>query len=277
MTADDAGTADAPVVYAAAPGETPILTGAVRLNTFAPVTDPVTLARLPEAARGHVLQADLKAAGVTDFGQLQSHGFGQKPAPMAELFFNGQPMPLARWPNSGFVLTGKIVDAGVEGQAGRGMEFEYEGGQPAHWADPTEAWLYGYWYWDWADRALPVASIDSATHRIRTTTTTQYGVRSGQRFYAYNILEELDAPGEWYLDRKRGLLFFYPPSDLQNADVRFSVLSAPLVTLTEVSHVTLRGLTLEGGRAAGVTITGGDHCLLAGCTVRRLAGDAVID
>ena len=58
--------------------------------------------------------------------------------------------------------------------------------------------------------------------------------------------------------------------------MRFSVLETPLVTLNDVSHVTLRRLTLEGGRAAGVTLTGGDHCLLAACTIRRLAGDAVL-
>ena len=49
------------------------------------------------------------------------------------------------------------------------------------------------------------------------------GIRADQRFYAYNLLEELDAPGEWYLDRQKGLLYFYPPSDCQEADVRFSV------------------------------------------------------
>ena len=42
--------------------------------------------------------------------------------------------------------------------------------------------------------------------------------------------------------------------------------------MTGVSHVTLRGLTLEGGRGAGVVETGGDHCLLAACTVRRMGG-----
>ena len=102
------------------------------------------------------------------------------------------------------------------------------------------------------------------------------GIRAGQRFYAYNVLEELDAPGEWYLDRQKGLLYFYPPSQVQGADVRFSVLSTPLITLDGVSHVTLRRLTLEGGRGTGVTVTGSDHCLLVADTVRRLGGDAVI-
>jgi len=276
LTAEDSGTAAAPVTYAAATGETPILTGAARLRGFRPVQDPAVLARLPQEARGHVLQADLGASGVTDFGQVLPHGYGHKPVPIAELFFNGRPQTPARWPNAGFVLTGKVTDAGAESPAGRGMGFEYAGDRPARWVGDPDVWLYGYWYWDWADGAVGVASIDPATHTIRTTSTAIMGIRSGQRFYAYNVLEELDAPGEWYLDRSKGVLYFYPPGDAAKADVRFSLLETPLVTMTGVSHVTLRGLTLEGGRGTGVTITGGDHCLLAACTVRRCAGDAVI-
>ncbi len=275
LTAEDSGTADAPIVYAASEGETAVLTGAATLGGFVPVTDPSVLARLPEEARGHVLQTDLLAAGVTDLGKLLPHGFGQAAVPLPELFFNGRPLTLARWPNTGFVLTGKVTDTGSQ-QDGRGMDFEYAGDEPARWAKDTDVWLYGYWYWDWADENLEVASIDPATHHLRTTTSTSYGVRAGQRFYAYNILEELDAPGEWYLDRAHGLLYVYPSGDMKTADVRFSVLNTPLVTMNGVSHVTLRRLTLEGGRGAGVTITGGDHCLLAGCTVRRLGGDAVL-
>ena len=40
-----------------------MFTGGVRIKGFAPVTDAATLARLPEPARGKVMQADLKAQG----------------------------------------------------------------------------------------------------------------------------------------------------------------------------------------------------------------------
>ena len=132
LTAEDSGTAQAPIVYAAAEGETPVLTGAATLGGFVPVTDPDVLARLPQEARGHVLQTDLRAAGVTDFGKLQPHGFGQAAVPLSELFFNGRPMTLARWPNTGFLLTGKVMAAGAEGQVAHGIAFEYTGtGRPA--------------------------------------------------------------------------------------------------------------------------------------------------
>jgi PDZ domain len=42
-----------------------------------------------------------------------------------------------------------------------------------------------------------------------------------QYLYVENIFEELDSPGEWFLDRKKQILYFYPPPglDLKNAVV----------------------------------------------------------
>ena len=73
----------APVTYAASPGETVRITGGQEVRGWQTVTDPAVLSRLDPAAQGHVLQADLKAQGITDFGQMSPRGFG-KPVTTAE-------------------------------------------------------------------------------------------------------------------------------------------------------------------------------------------------
>ncbi|MFC1719087.1 right-handed parallel beta-helix repeat-containing protein, partial [Candidatus Poribacteria bacterium] len=74
---------------------------------FKPVDDPGVLARLPEEARDKVLQVDLRAQGITDFGVMRPHGWGRGYVnPGLEFFFNDQPMQLARWPNRGVVPMG---------------------------------------------------------------------------------------------------------------------------------------------------------------------------
>ncbi|MBM3892578.1 MAG: right-handed parallel beta-helix repeat-containing protein, partial [Verrucomicrobia bacterium] len=103
-----------------------------------------------------------------------------------------------------------------------------------------------------------------------------YGFAKGRRYYALNLLSEIDRPGEWYLDRTRGVLYLWPPSNPNRATVELSMLAMPFVELDGVSHVTFRGLTWETGRDDGLRIKGGEHCLLAGCTVRNLAGDGVV-
>jgi tetratricopeptide (TPR) repeat protein len=273
LTAEDSGTPDAPIVYRAAPNEIVRFTGGVRLRNFAAVGDAAVLARLPEAARGKVVQVNLREQGISDFGKLHPHGFGFPPNPVTEVFFNGQAMRLARYPNEGWTQTGKIVE---EKTATGGFAFEYADDRPARWAQAKDVWLYGYWRYLWADSGIPVTSIDPTARRIKTAAMPSYGAQSGMPYFAYNLLEELDAPGEWYLDRASGILYLYPPSDMATATVEMSVLSAPFVQMDDVSHVTLQGLTFELGRGDGIIINGGNHCLLAGCTIRKMGGTAVI-
>ena len=70
LGAQDSGTEAAPIVWQAAPGEEVRLCGGPALSTkaFVPVTDEKVLARLDPAARGQVLQIDLREIGVTELG-----------------------------------------------------------------------------------------------------------------------------------------------------------------------------------------------------------------
>jgi hypothetical protein len=265
LTAADGGTAQAPVRYAAWHRQTVSITGGKLISHWQPVTDPHILERLPEAARGHVLQCDLHSQGIQNFGQLTRRGFGLPivPAPL-ELFFRGEPMQLARWPLHGYT-TIATTPAGPQGG-----EFGYEGDEPSRWSNDHDVWVHGYWTFDWADSYEKIASIDTAKHLIHTVPPHGvYGYQIGSRWYALNILEELAAPGEYYLDRDTGVLYFWPPASIYKGDTEVSILTTPLITLTDASHVILDGLTIECGRGCGVQIVGGDHNLLVHCTLRN--------
>ena len=98
--AADSGTIDSPIVYKA-DGDVRLLGGRV-VSGWTPVNDVAILERLSPEARTRVLMADLAAQGMKDYGQLRSRGFGRPSTPVAmELFFNGSPMTLARYPNQG--------------------------------------------------------------------------------------------------------------------------------------------------------------------------------
>lgn len=269
------GTIDAPVVIRSHPGERAVLSGGAAVGGFAVVDDAAILARLPEDARGKVWRADLKAQGIADYGVRLPRGFAEQQSPLLEVYFNGAPLTPARWPNAGFVRTGEVADPGDKA-AGRGAVFGYSGDRPARWTLAKDIWLYGYWYHDWADNAIGVAAIDTQTRQIRTLHTSVYGMRAGQEFYAFNLLEEIDQPGEWYLDHDAGILYVYPPSDPGQALVCLSMLAEPMLDVQDASHLTLENLTLELGRADAIRIRGGARCLVAGCTVRRFANAAVV-
>lgn len=270
LGAQDSGAEGAPVVYRAAPGAEVRFVGGRVVNGWQPVTDPAWLSRLAPEARPHVLRADLRAAGVTEFGQLTQRGFAL-PSGLShlELFHQTRPMTLARWPNGGFATITSLPDG-----AG-GMRFGYAGDRPQRWAGETDLWVFAYFYQDWADVYSPVAAIDTAARLITIGgKKPNYGMRTKQRFYVLNCLPELDQPGEWYLDRAAGQAFFWPPEPLRDGDVTVSVLPT-ILTLDEVAHVEVRGITLECVRGIGATIRGGHHNRLVACTIRNTGGRGV--
>ena len=281
LTAEDSGAAAKPVVYRATAEGQVRITGGRTVAGWQKVDDSAILNRLEAAAHGKVLQADLKAQGVSDFGKLRSRGFGRSTAPAGlELFFKDQPMTLARWPNRDFVkIAGSPEPAGDEHGGTMGKlpaGFYYEDNRPSRWADTDDVWVHGYWAYDWANSYEHVASIDKEKHLIKTSPPHgNYGFRTGQRFYFLNILEELDEPGEWYLDRQSGVLYFWPPAALNEGDVTVSLVESPLLSLDNASHIELRGLTVECTRADGVSIEGGSGSRVAACTIRNVGNSGV--
>jgi len=269
LTSEDSGTKVSPIIYSAYGDEEVRLVGGKRVEGFERVTDPIVLARLDAKARDHVLQVDLGANGITDYGKLQRRGFGCPILPSAlELFFNGEPMQLARWPNHNWT---KIVSV-PNGQ--NGGVFTYDGDRPNRWKNLDDVWVHGYWTYDWADSYEKIRSIDFDSHEITTYEPHGvYGYTVGQRFYFLNILEELDEPGEWYLDRETSILYFWPPSQIEEAYV--SILEDPMVAMQNVSYVSFCGLTFECMRGSAIVIVGGSHNLIYGCTFRNIGDVAV--
>lgn len=284
LIAEDSGAPGAPIVWRAYRNERARLLGGRVIPGFRPVSDSAVLARLDEAAQSKTLEADLRALGLEDFGKLQSRGFGRPTVPAhGELFYGGRPMTLARWPNEGGWerVAGFPDEAGTDDDHGGNIGaltegFFYAGDRPSRWQDPRGLWVHGYWAYDWANSYEQVAELDCVRRFIRTAAPHgQYGFRKGQRFHYVNALEELDSPGEWFLDDNTGMLYFWPPENAADGEALFSVLEEPLVSFSNVQHVTLRGLVLEGARGKAAAISGGAGVRIAGCLIRNIGNWAV--
>ncbi len=267
LTGKDSGSAKAPIVYRAHQDEAVRFVGGKAITGFKPVTDQAVLDRLMPGARGKVLQVDLKAQGIADYGTLKRRGFGcPGHAAAMELFFQDRPMTLARYPNDGW-MTIKSAPKGAGGG-----QFTVDDDRLKRWTQAEEIWVHGYWTHPWADTYEKVASIDPETHAITTVPPHGvYGYKVGQRFYAHNLLEELDAPGEFFIDREKGVLYFWPPAPIDEHKAIVSMIYS-LVRVQEAHHITLAGFTFECCRGTGVAIRGGSHVTVAGCTLRNTGG-----
>lgn len=284
LTAADSGTAAAPILWRGRPGETPRLVGGRLLSGFRAVSDAAVARRFPEIARAHVRECDLRALGITDFGEMKSRGFSRATVPAhCELFVAGQPMVLARWPNEGAFerIAGFPPSSGENDGHGGNIGkveagFQYTGDRPRGWKPSGEIWVHGYWSWDWANSYERIEALDLEKRLIKTAAPHGlYGFRKDQRFYFLNVLEELDQPGEWYLDREAGRLYFWPPDEASLSQALLSLSAEPLLDLRDVSHVTFQGLVLEGTRASGVTIRGGSSNRIASCLIRAVGNHGI--
>jgi len=270
LRAADSGEEGAPIVYRADTGSKARLLGGALVSEFRPVSDPAVLGRLDESVRDAVVEVDLRRLGITDYGTLKPRGFGRGAKPAAlELFYDGKPMTPARWPNDDWAHIASVPE-GSEGV------FQYEGDRPERWSDPADVWIHGYWTWDWADSFEKVQSLDTATKTLTTVPPHgAYGYKAGKRYYFLNVLEELDAPGEWYLDHDTGMLYFRPPGPLEEVETAVSLLETPMLVVEDVSWVTIHGLAFEYGRHGGAVVRGGHDTLIGGCTFANLGTFAV--
>jgi len=231
--------------------------------------------------------------------------------PGLELFCNGKRMPLARYPNAGRLHVHQTISDTVfihreAAVAVNEWPFRFLT-RLRKWEATGSAWLHGVWgrgewtahyrlesilgpavslgvmesddaigqtefgcerccdSWDLKPGALPYA-LSSAAVR---------GLDAADTHYAYNIPSELDAPGEWFLDRDRSVLYFYPPADLQEAEVIVSV-SDHLIVMTDVEDVEFKNLVLEASQDHAVTMAGCIFCGVRECEIRNAGGWGVV-
>lgn len=283
LTVDDSGTEKAPVVYRAYKDELPRILGGRKLaaKDFEQVKDPKILSRLDSAAKGKVVQLNAKALCLThisSFPELFSDGGG-----IFELFFNGERMPLSRWPdNNAYTTMKEVITNGDKNVPGT---FVYRDDRPARWDVNSGVWLKGFWRVGWENPALKVASIDKSTKQITFAVGLASGIGSKykrpqgsgkEEWCAINLLEEITQPGEWCIDFNSGMVYFWPPDDINKADIIVSQLDKPMIMAKGVANTAFIGLSLEGSLGDGMIFSNSDRNLIAGCTFHNLAGNGVV-
>jgi len=224
---EDSGTAAAPTVYAAWPGETPVLSGGRRLTGWKVVDGRWAL----------VLPA---ASGDWAFSQL---------------FVNGQRRYRPRLPRTGYYTIAKDVPPSPEVKAKGHDRFGIKPGEiKPEWRNlsDVEVCLFNQWNM----HRMRLKTIDAQTGEVTCTGPTcnpSYwaALPKGFRFLVDNVAEALERPGEWYLDKPTRTLTYLP---VAGEDPNTTEVIAPALDQL---------LRVEGNAAAGQPVA---HVRLAGLT-----------
>lgn len=269
---EDAGAENSPVIWRARAGEEVRIVGGVQVTGFSPVTDPAVLPRIDPAASRHVMQASLADLGIKNLGSPV--GPDDENHDRLELFFQDKPMTLARWPNDAPARIADVADAIADVKPGQPRVSKtgsliYEGDRPSRWLQEKDIWLHGSWYWEWSDSRQPVESIDAQHHTLHLAPPyNAKGYRQGQPYHAYNLLAELDTPGEWYYDKSSRILYFWPPAPLDQGRAVISV-APTLIFMHDLAHVSFQGFTFEACQGTAILAKNVSHVQIIGCTIRN--------
>ena len=201
--AEHSGTEKSPLIVTAEKGEVPMISAAKKIpaSAFRKLTDEKMLSRLKPEVRDNVLVADITAAGITEFGTVAG----------SNLFLNSAPLTLARYPNDGEPLIPvgeRIIHTGYEDRKPSGdWEIGIEDEKCLEWEWNDEIHIHGALCYEWNRYTTKIQAFDRENKTMRGFGAFENApVMKGERnnYYFRNVFEELDLPGEWYLDRNDG-------------------------------------------------------------------------
>ncbi len=278
LAAVDGGEADAPVVYAAAKGETPVLDAGRRIAGWrregdapgipAEVREAVWSAVVPPARRFAQLYCDgvpVKLAATVDSDDWETWPTGEIDAE--------EP--------SGLVVPAAALPSG-----------DPCGSAELNWL-PTP-------YTRWSNARTPVLGVDPDGGVIRFRPIILHRPEKLHEipWRLENVASGLTGPGRWFHDVEAGRIYLVPPkgvADPNDIEVVAPDLPSAIVVRGSaeqpVRHLTLEGLTIRhtgleradeskrrsdfGARGAAVSMTGVEDVRVIGCRVTRAAGNAI--
>ncbi len=254
---EDSGS-DAPVIYSAEPGESVTISGGRKLScNWSTYKNGIAMTRVP--------------AGL-EFTQL---------------FVNGKRKIRARYPNydpsdpgkSGYIYAAGPIAAGTRNpfagpdedmtfstQAPRGIRFDPATFTKQKWANPEDAEINIFQAAYWGNLQWKIKGIDFDTNSIwfgdggqQIGAKWSYGpavLNQHSRFFIENVFEELDTPGEWFLDKKKSILYYYPEPE---ADLQAAVIEVPVLDQTirfsGTQENPVHNISLKGFRIAHTATT----------------------
>lgn len=233
LEAQDSGSEQSPITYMAYPGESVTISGGKRIKADWKVYNgKIMVCTVPEAKNG-------------------SWYFRQ-------LFVNSKRQIRSRIPNNDYF---HIADT-VKIEKNQNSAFKYKAGDIKRWSNLNDVEVLYFYSWD--EAILRIMDIDESAN---TVTFTGFCPRkfdpknfSGyERYYVENVLEGLDSPGEWYLNKQTGELYYWP---LEKENIQDSEIIAPVLTeLIRVQGNSEKEELIRSVKIAGFSLCDADWSL----------------
>lgn len=270
---EHSGSERNPVVFRSADRKKPVvITGGAMLLEWEKETDPSVLDLLPEHARGKVLRADFGKNGIAGITEIVFGGFGSGRShcgtyrfdtmPVPELYYDGEVQEFARWPDSRDTVE---------------YVFGFSDPRAEKWGREDDVWLHGYWKYLYADSYEKIGGFSDGRlelvppyNRYGFSDTTK-GLITESRWYALNLLSEMDRPGEWKISADRKSIWFFPPEKFDSSKCILSAYG-PGFLIDSCSNLTFRNIEISHVKGDAVVAENCDRLTFSDCNIHDVSG-----
>lgn len=296
FTSSDSGTSTLPVVWQNYPGETPVISGGMRVQNWTNVNGNRWQATLNSSTQYF---ENLYYNGARRLRPRLGGGVGTYYRIAATVYLNASPPPSpAPDPNCTVYMNGlgwECFD-----------RFQYNPADPisATWANLQAAYPQGDIelgaFEKWTMAKMRIRSVDTTNHIVYFTGPTvqtdfYHGLITTHRYVVENVKDTLSEAGQWFLDRAKTpwtLTYLANPGEDPNTDLVIVPQASIVISATGLQYVTFQGLTFEhdnfvipsagwSGSNGEPTIPGAvscnncQHVTFDGVTLTQIAGTGI--
>ena len=250
--------------------------------------------------KDNIVTVNLKEHGITGAGKFGLGPFEDfwvtydipKPhmtdyGPGLEVFCDEKIMPISRYPKKGFMHIKKalgdtpmkfreIQNGTMEGK------FIPDDDIVKTWDDYKNILLIGYWSNDWATQRHTIESIDKNTGEIDVTEPYHcFGYRDGEcftendggKFYAINVKNAVQNPGEWYIDRENMILYLYPYENQKYISISCA---DDMFHADGVNNIKISGFDISECRKSGIVLENCSDIYISGVNVKNVGAWGIL-
>ncbi|MDO5971794.1 chitobiase/beta-hexosaminidase C-terminal domain-containing protein [Flavivirga aquimarina] len=284
---DYSGTSNKPVVFSALPGAKVVIKGSKRLENlhWNQYKDGIYVTQLPSAL---------------EFDQL---------------FIDDERQIRARFPNYDYdnpLRGGKgyqQVTGGTDRRYDEWFSYNPKTFSNKIWNNPKTGIVHAYQSHNWGNMQYRIATVNREENKVYLDEggwqlQRNFGVggkgSKGSWYFIENIFEELDVPGEWFLDKESNLLYYYPATgvSLREAKVEVPVIK-DFIQLKGSKESPVKNIQFKGfyftqssytfmeeyepvargdwaiHRGGVIFMEGTEDCLVEGCSFEYIGGNGV--
>ncbi|MBE6618145.1 MAG: right-handed parallel beta-helix repeat-containing protein [Ruminococcaceae bacterium] len=279
FTAEDSGTKSCPITYIGEEGA--VINGGVHLTAsdFAsPDKTTESWQYFPEEVKDKLVMLDLHKLGYKAANEKDFLNIFVNLSSFTPLYCESEKLTVARYPNDEcarvredgwFDVYGETPRTEVEGTSKYYVPYYPELSEKFRsWHDVGDAMVWARLGVLWAPDNSQITDIDYENSVFEMPFVGGYCAKEAMFFYFYHVPEELDIPGEYYIDEATGYLYLYPKDN--HATASYSMPKAKnIIKLDGTSYVNFKGLTFEASNDAIVYGDKLDSVTIDNCTVRN--------